>query len=417
MENWFFIRRIALCLCLSLWALSALTSCGGGTQSQLASIQADFPSSAASLADPNVVAVTVEAGQGRNVNMPYVSVTVCVPGTNTCKTIDHVLLDTGSAGLRLFASVLNAAEPLTLPPHQIGDSSSISECAQFIAALAWGQVHLADVRIGAEQAANVPIQLMDPDFPDSLSDSCGSNPVIALDAANSQQYRLSANGILGVGRFAHDGQNYFNCTTSSTCLIAPSPKQQVQNPVALFPVNNNGVALQLPGISDEGVTIAKGFLIFGIGTQTNNRLEAATVIPLNPRSGTFTTVYKGKSFANSFIDSGSNGYFFPDDSISTPACTENPDFFCPASTQSLTASIQLSGKTTIPVNFSIANADTLLSNARYAFNNLGGSMDSVGFVWGLPFFFGRKVFTVMEGGRVDGWIGPFYAFTDLPNTP
>ena len=412
MENLVSVRRSALCL--SLWALAALTSCGGGKQSQLPSIQADFPSSAASLADPNVVAVTVEAGPGRYVNTPYVSVTVCVPGTNTCKTIDHVLLDTGSTGLRLFASVLHAAEPLMLPPHQIGDSSSISECAQFIAALAWGKVHLADVRIGAEVAANVPIQLMDTDFPDSLSDSCGSNPVIALDAVDSQQHRLSANGILGVGIFAHDGQNYFSCTTSNTCLIAPTPQQQVQNPVARFPVNNNGVVLQLPGIGDEGVTIAKGFLIFGIGTQTNNRLDAATVIPLNRRNGYFTTFYQGKRFANSFIDSGSNGYFFPDDSLGTSACTKNPDFFCPASTHSLTASIQLSDQTTIPVNFSIANADNLLSNSRYAFNNLGGSLGSTGFDWGLPFFFGRKVFTVMEGGAVDGWTGPFFAFTDLP---
>ena len=413
MENLASIRRVALCL--SLWALAALTSCGGGKQNDLPPVLADFPSSAASLEDPNVVAVTVEAGPGKNVNIPYVTVTVCIPGTQTCKTIDHVLLDTGSSGLRLFASVLNAAEPLTLPPHRIGDSSSISACAQFISTLAWGKVHLADVRIGAEHAANVPIQLMDTDFPDSLTDTCGSNPVITLDpAAGSNQHRLSANGILGVGIYAHDGQNYFKCTTSRTCRIAPTTKEQVQNPVALFPVDNNGVVLQLPGIGDEGVTIAKGFLIFGIGTQTNNRLETATVIPLNPRNGNFTTIYKGRRFSNSFIDSGSNGYLFPDASLTTPTCTVSPDFYCPATPQSLTATIQLSNKTSIPVNFSIANADTLFSYSRYAFNNLGASAGSIGFDWGLPFFFGRKVFTAMEGGAVDGWTVPFYAFTDLP---
>src|SRR5664279_4686320 len=37
------------------------------------------------------------------VNGAFVTLSVCAPGTSTCQTIDHVLVDTGSVGLRLLA--------------------------------------------------------------------------------------------------------------------------------------------------------------------------------------------------------------------------------------------------------------------------------------------------------------------------
>ena len=42
------------------------------------------------------------------INKPCVSVTVCTPGTSTCQTIDDILLDTGSFGLRIFKQVLTS---------------------------------------------------------------------------------------------------------------------------------------------------------------------------------------------------------------------------------------------------------------------------------------------------------------------
>ena len=41
-------------------------------------------------------------------NIAFVSVTLCAPGGTNCQTIDHVQVDTGSVGLRIQASVLNA---------------------------------------------------------------------------------------------------------------------------------------------------------------------------------------------------------------------------------------------------------------------------------------------------------------------
>ena len=39
-------------------------------------------------------------------------------------------------------------------------------------------------------------------------------------------------------------------------------------------------------------------------------------------------------------------------------------------------------------------------------------MGSTSFDWGLPFFFGRSVYTVIEGHSVGTTPGPFYAFTN-----
>ena len=38
------------------------------------------------------------------VNGLFTSVTICVPGTSSCQTLDGVLVDSGSSGLRLLAS-------------------------------------------------------------------------------------------------------------------------------------------------------------------------------------------------------------------------------------------------------------------------------------------------------------------------
>ena len=43
--------------------------------------------------------------------------------------------------------------------------------------------------------------------------------------------------------------------------------QQVQNPVATLPADNNGVVLQFPSVSYEGASSVSGYLILGIGTE------------------------------------------------------------------------------------------------------------------------------------------------------
>jgi hypothetical protein len=379
-----------------------------------------------SLSSPNVAAVTVGPGTSDFFDIPTTSVTVCIAGTSTCTTVGNVLVDTGSVGLRLMASALNGLA-LAMQHDPSVPANTIAECLPFADGFTWGPVATADVVIGGEKASAVPINIIDdtgtyaPTIPTSCTDD---------GAPLSSVSDLGSNGVLGVGLFTQDcgpycaqAANvqtapffYYSCT-SSTCAPASEPvNDQVINPVALFATDNNGVILQLPAIPDAGQTSATGFLVFGIGTEANNGLGSATVLTADPNQGTITTLYNSQTLTGSFLDSGSNGLFFPDTSI--PDCPGNAmqmQFYCPTSTLSLTATNQgLNGNTSI-VPFKIANLKDI-SNADFAIDDVGGTATTIMglgtsyFDFGLPFFYDRTVFTAIDGMQAGGTAGPYFAY-------
>ena len=81
-----------------------MTACGGGGSGDSAPVTPPVSPPIVQPVPDNTLALTVDAGPaggGRNINLLYASVTVCQPNsTSQCKTIDHVLVDTGSTGLR-----------------------------------------------------------------------------------------------------------------------------------------------------------------------------------------------------------------------------------------------------------------------------------------------------------------------------
>ena len=110
----------------------------------------------------NVALVFIDngpAGANNIINVPFVSVTLCRPGTSTCQTIDHLLVDTGSYGLRIIApGVLDPA--LALPAITGGAGNPAGECAQFFSEFLWGSVHRADVKIAGKTAPSLPNSLL-----------------------------------------------------------------------------------------------------------------------------------------------------------------------------------------------------------------------------------------------------------------
>jgi hypothetical protein len=362
----------------------------------------------------NVQPLTVNAGpDGSYTNGAFTSVTVCVPGTSTCQTIDDVLVDTGSSGLRILSSVLTVA----LPQQKAADGNSVVECLPFVSGYTWGPVQTADIQISGESASSVPVQVLsDTDFP---------VPTGCSDQGTSQDTlsTLGANGLLGVGNFAQDcggacvstgagnPELYYECPSSGCVVTAESLAQQVPNPVALFATDNNGVILELPAVTTPEASLT-GSMIFGIGTQSNNGLNGASVYTLDDY-GNFTTTYKNQSYNQSFLDSGSNGlYFLTSSATGIANCSDATFFYCPSSTQNLSATnVGLNG-TSGAVNFSVANADDLFNNypTATAFVNLAGPNSLAGFDWGLPFFYGRNVYTAIEGKSTPGGIGPYWAY-------
>lgn len=366
----------------------------------------------------NVAVVVIDngpAGVNNIINVPFTSVTVCRPGTSTCQTIDHLLVDTGSYGLRIISpGVLDPA--LALPAITGNTGTPVGECAQFISGFLWGSVHSADVKIAGELAPSLPVQL--------VGDTATAFATVPLSCRNTGANlgtvaALGANGILGIGLFNEDcgaacaaqviAGTYYECTASAcTSTVMPLAKQ-VANPVAAFATNNNGVALVMPAVPVGGATTLTGTLIFGIDTQTNNMIGSATVYAANS-SGNFTTVYKGTSLTASFLDSGSNGFFFADSSI--PRCSISTGFYCPATTLALSAvNTSANGAASGTVNFTIVNLQALDSTVRAA--SVGGSIGRSNrntFDFGMPFFFGRTVFAAISGASTLHGTGPYWAY-------
>ena len=140
-------------------------------------------------------------------------------------------------------------------------------------------------------------------------------------------------------------------------------------------------------------------MILGIGTQSNNGLGNATVYTTDDR-GNFTTTFAGHSYPASFIDSGSNGFFFLTSGVTglEIAPIVAAGFYCPPSTQSLTVQNTGTNGASNPVTFDVGNAEQLLANNNAVFPDVGGPM-SGGFDFGLPFFFGRESSWRLRGRR------------------
>ena len=346
-------------------------------------------------------------------NAGYVSATVCVPGTTTCTTIDHVLVDTGSAGFRVLSSALGS---LSLTPQNASDGNPMGECYIAPAGYAWGSVVLARVQVAGEIAASIPIEVIAPsNFAAAPAACTGQTTGGALDTISA----LKAKAILGIGVLLQDcgsactnsaQTTYFSCPMAGCAPLPAALAQQVSNPIAAFPNDNNGSQIQLPPLVSGGSQTAQGSLIFGIGTQPNNGLANATVYGVNV-SGTFTSTYNSVAYPGA-VSSGANANFFLTSAITgLPACTAT-GYYCPSSQQTLQVTNAGTNGSSGSVTLTVDNADTLLQSGKYAVSTLagpGGNRTS-GFVFGLPFFYGRTVFTALSGASTPGGTGPYFAY-------
>jgi len=362
----------------------------------------------------NAAMITVDAGPSTasgiaSINTPFVSVTICAPGSaSNCQTIDHVEVDTGSYGLRLLSSVVDST--LALQQEMDTSGGAIVECTVFADGFSWGPVKAADIQIAGEAAAAVPIQIIgDPAFA-GVPAACSST-----GPAEDTVATFGANGILGVGPFVQDDSgNYYTCTSGVCNPTSIGIALEVSNPVAFFAADNNGVIVELPAVAAGGSAPLTGSLVFGIGTETNNGLGNAKIYGVDPSLGEFTVTYKTQAYPQSFIDSGSNANYFVDSTIAPCSSTApGAGFFCPTATLSLSATVTGTNNASDTIAFSVGNAQDLFNNntAAVAFAELGApSAQSNSFDWGLPFFFGRNVYTAIANSNTPGGIGPYVAF-------
>lgn len=386
----------------------------------------------------NSMSVTVNgANCGSNLaayaNFPCVNVTICGVGTpaTNCQTINDILLDTGSHGLRIFKSAINSTVLSDLAPVTNG-SSTLGECVLFgDGSSEWGQVSYAYVQLAGEAKVATPIQVIDFNFNSPPSPCTSANSYPDLSPSDT-----GFNGILGVGYMAEDcgitctffasnGQ-YYTCTGGDCSAGARVDlNAQVTNPIALLPTDNNGLYLTLPAVGSSGSASATGTMVIGIGTETTIP-TSPTTLAISDRLGVFST-NSGSSYDTNganrmpgFVDSGSNMLFFPgtlDDCGDVYDIAGLSGLFCPTSDQSLTytnSSISDSS-TTSSVTFSVTDfVNVIESNpTHYVFSNIAGSAGDLidgEFDWGLPFYFGRTVYIGIDGTTSTLGTGPYFAY-------
>ena len=367
----------------------------------------------------NQVTVTVAQGVQRVANIPTVSVTICVPGSSVCQTVDNVQVDTESFGLRLASSAMS--QVLGSLPQETAAGVPVAECTAFADGHTWGSVRTADVKIGGESAASLPIQVIGDLSPSAVVTGGCASGVLELTPAD-----LSANGILGIGVATSDcgarcavspvgNSDYYACPGNTNCVQTLMPiAQQVTNPVPKFPSDNNGIMLSMPAIGPSGQATATGTLTFGINTQSNNALPgSATKFTTNPY-GDVNATFAG-SATTAFFDSGSNAYFFTDGTLANCSGAAS-SFYCPPSTVTRTVNVANYNAATpgapggAAVSMAVANATNLLANGNFALNDLAGNLGGAAFVdLGMPFFYGHNVYYGLDQSG-SGGAGPFVAF-------
>jgi hypothetical protein len=406
---------------LALMPLALLGACGGGGGGTTTTNPPPPSQMIAKSGPPNVEPLVMDAGPAGSVNTAFVTVTICIPNGGACQTIDHIELDTGSSGLRLLASS-DSPFTLALPPEPSAGGLAIAECLQFADGSAFGPVALADMKLSTSGKALTSINVQ------VIGATGWTVPSDCPGKAENTVALFGANGILGVGPFLQDcgpacatqiiPGTYYTCPTPATCAAATATTvQQVQNPVSLFASDNNGVIVEMPAIPSGGaIDPTGGVLVFGIGTENNNALGSATVLPTNTQ-GFILASYNGMTNLNAGLDSGSNATFFTDNSI--PTCSSNANFYCPQSTLNLSATLQGTNAAMTTAYFTVVNANnafnanpmaTAMPGLSGPIGALPGSNVMIQFDLGMPFYFGRNVFTAIESQMTPGGMGPYFAF-------
>lgn len=395
-------------LILIIAACLFIAACGsGGSSSSPTPSPNSTPTPATATPVPtsgNFVHILVSPGSNNicsNANTPCVTVTICQPGNPAnCDSIDNILVDTGSYGLRVFSSLLTNTSG-SLEQVTFG-GLPVAECVSYADGTSnWGPVQYATVGLnGTFTTESIPIQVLNASFPGMLRYCTGA--VITPTA-------FGINGILGVGPNKTDfGVSYYYACNGNSCSSLQIPSTFVTNPVSKFPDGNkNGLTLVFGSVAQSGVVGADGYGIFGVGSSASNtpgsngssfnvfQIESSSPIPINVNSTFQDSVY------SSFLDTGSNFLYFAN-SFLNQCSGGNAGLFCPASLTpeiaTMSGSNGIGGTTSATIAFTIGNADSLSVSGNTAFSNVGGAFAGIGGIdWGLPFYLGRTVYMIFAG--------------------
>ena len=125
--------------------------------------------------------------------------------------------------------------------------------------------------------------------------------------------------------------------------------------------------------------------------------------------GDFTATYNGgTAVMPALIDSGTDAYAFNDPTIAVCSTGAFVGYYCPAVAPQSVFAVNTgvgTNNASSTVDFAIADPNTFVANAA-AFIDLGGGGGSTSFTWGMPFFYGRKIYIGIDQRVAGTYTGP-----------
>lgn len=357
-------------------------------------------------------------------NRLLTSVTLCsdAAGTN-CQTIDDIVVDTGSVGLKIYDYALSDGGA-SFADEQDSNNNRLAMCARYGSGYAWGKMKVVTLRMAGETAKNLPIAVID-GAPTAATDATADQNSIPVPSACStlngvaQQRKFrDSNGILGVGTpFSNCADcvvstTYYSCTSANDCTPTFLPtRMQTTQPVASFAADNNGLVIKLPAIDNFGTSPVAGQMVFGIGTQPDNQPGVVNAFSLDSTGLGLLTV--NGTVSRVLVDSGTDDYVFPS---ALPVGTNG--LYAPPTPTTVSATFSAVDLTGLgldnqqPINIAIADPTSALNANAVVIDGIGRppTSSSSENLLGLPFFFGKTMYFGLEGRTSPLGIGPLVAF-------
>lgn len=359
------------------------------------------------------VQIGVKNSKTNSINTPVTSVTIC-NNNNKCQTINNILIDTGSVGLRIESSVIDSdlRDSLLQSPVVTNDGESITQCMLFGGGYAYGSVvNAASVKIGSLYTQQIPIQLVDNNTL-NVPTSCKEKGMpINLPS-------VGINGTLGIGPISTPLPNYAQIVYAVAAdgipveVISPVgegiPTLEV-NTFAYLNKHSNGVIFKLPNLSTPSESPISGYLILGIDTANNNQVSTNTIKLLgNPNTGWGGFISTASSNPNeaysnveAMFDSGAALLNFMNVGIQTcDPMTGLIDLYCPSSSpfalQVMLGNYNSTQNANLPLNLTLVNylGDAIFSSVIIP--SLGLFMTANFDVYGIPAFLGKTIYVEFE---------------------
>ena len=136
----------------------------------------------------------------------------------------------------------------------------------------------------------------------------------------------------------------------------------------------------------------------------------AKVTPTSSADGSFTATLTGQAtYPASYFDSGSNFYYITLNGVPTDNNPYSTNYgnYIPSSPIAFTGTAG-----GVPVSFSLFDITTDYNNGNQAFNdngNNGGGLAGTSADFGMPYYYGHTIASVMAGKTVTEGTGAFYA--------